>query len=63
MHYDAGTINQLLHLRCTHTGTDELDILAASANMEEISIEIYGGVTKWNTVRGEDTHFPSKDLH
>ena len=60
--YDAGTVNQLLHLQYTPHGPDELE-LVESTNMEEISNEIYGGVTKWNIVRGEHAHFPSKDLH
>ena len=54
--YDVGTINQLLHLQYTPHGLDELDILAESANMEEISTKICGRVTKWNIVRGEHAH-------
>ena len=42
---------------------DELDALVESANMEEISNEICGEGTKWNIVRREHAHFPSKDLH
>ena len=44
--YDAGTINQLLHLQYTLHGPDELDVLVESANMEEISIAICARVTK-----------------
>ena len=61
--YDASSINQLLCLQYTPHGPDELDLLAELANMEEISTEICGGATKWNIVRGEHSHFPSKDLH
>ena len=63
MRYDGGTINQLLHLQYTPYRPDEIDMLAELANMEDIITEICGGGTKWNIVRGDRTHFPSKDLH
>ena len=61
--YDAETINQLLHLQYIPHGPDEVGILAELDNMEDISIEICGGVTKWNIARGEHTYFPSNDLY
>ena len=48
--YDAGTINQMLHLRYRPHRPNELDLFVDSANMEEINTEIYGGATKWNIV-------------
>ena len=60
--YDAGTINQLLQLQYTLHGPDEIDLLAESANMENISTEICGRVIKWDIVKGVYAHFPSKDL-
>ena len=61
--YDTGTINQLFRLQYTPHRPNKLATLVESVNMQEISNEIYGGGTKWNIVRGEHTHFSSKDLH
>ena len=60
--YDVGTINQLMQLQYTPHGSDEIDSLADLANMEDISAEIYRRLTKWDIIKGEHAHFPSKDL-
>ena len=61
--YEARTINQLFCPHYTPIGLDELALLMELANMEEVSNEICRGGTRWNIVRSEHAHFPSKDLH
>ena len=61
--YDAGMINQLFLLQHTSVGPNEIDVLIESANMEEVSNENCRGGSRWNIIRNEHPHFPSKDLY
>ena len=49
--YDTRTINQLFRLPYNPSGLDKLDYLIDSANMEEVSIEISKGGTRWTIVK------------
>ena len=60
--YDAGVFNTLLQLQYNPHGPDVVALLVDSTNMEEISAEICGRVTKSDIVRGVHAHFPLRDL-